>query len=164
MSTAVAGIPDLNSPSFLLTIFWIHHDGADSCISIPAGSPLRTLKYIETTLFRFPCDSDARTIPTVTFTGSPLHMGTDKLFHMYWSLASTLRKVSVMVTLSGMVSMRWRQLWYTIPCLTGEVMFMILQNVLDISNSRLSSTNSPASLFNVPLLLFSIFVICGSFI
>lgn len=106
ISDAVAGIPDRNSPSFRLTILWTHHDGALICINIPAGSPVRTLKYILVVMVLPTLVSVARITPTVTFTGSPLHIGIDIPPHMYSSLASIFLNVSVSVIVSGVVSSR----------------------------------------------------------
>ena len=102
----VTGILDLNKPNFLLTIFSTHHEGAFIHISIPAGSPVSTLKYISVDLDLALCLSDARTTPISTRTGSPLHIGIDMPLHMYSSFAAILRNVSIMTTASGVVSIR----------------------------------------------------------
>ena len=110
ISIEVTGIRDLNNPNFLLTIFSTHHDGAVIFISIPAGSPVSTLNQIEVVLVLFFVLSVALIIPTLTSTGSPLHIGIDIPFHMYSTLAATLRNVSMITTSSGVVSIRCRQL------------------------------------------------------
>lgn len=157
ISAGLGWIGDLNNPSFLLIIFTAHHDGIVIPSIIPAGIPSRTLKYTST--FRCPLTtiSWALDTPIVTRTGSPSQTGIEIPFHIYWSLTNTLRKVSRISVLSGVVYNRCKQLWYIIPTPIWDFIPMISANTLAMLANWVSFTSLPDRGLSLSELFFSIF-------